>query len=163
MARPIEQTTATRNRRARAAARRRAGEAKSETPVEAADTPPRAPVEAADAQPEATLDAALELTAFRIVQEALTNVLKHAAGARASVVLRYAPDALDLTVTDEGGQGRHALAGTDRGGRGLVGMRERVAVYDGTLETGPTPTGFRVHAHLPLASATAATTSGVPA
>ncbi len=108
------------------------------------------PVEIAIDGGQRPLDAGIELTAYRVVQEALTNVLKHATGARARVVLRYGPDALDVTVTDEGGSGRHALAGADRGGRGLVGMRERVAVFDGTLEAGPTPTGFRVAAHLPI-------------
>ncbi|HEX5148218.1 MAG TPA: histidine kinase [Candidatus Limnocylindrales bacterium] len=95
------------------------------------------------------LDAGVELSAYRIVQEALTNVLKHAHGARARVDLRYGARALDITVTDEGGTGRRDLGEPAHEGRGLIGMTERATLYGGTLEAGPTPTGFRVAARLP--------------
>ena len=100
----------------------------------------------------ASMDPGVSLSAYRIVQESLTNVLKHAAGARAEVVVRYAPRAIDLEITDVGGRrdaspGGVALPGA---GRGLVGMRERAALYGGTLEAGPTPTGYRVAARLPI-------------
>jgi signal transduction histidine kinase len=91
------------------------------------------------------------LSAYRIVQESLTNALKHASGARAEVVVRYGPRSVDLQITDEGGAARPDLAAGGGGsGRGLVGMRERVALYGGTLEAGPTSTGFRVVARLPV-------------
>jgi signal transduction histidine kinase len=90
----------------------------------------------------------LDLTAYRIVQEALTNVLKHAGTARAEVRIRYADDGLGIEVTDAG-RTRGRAAGS---GRGLVGMRERVAAYGGELETGPrTEGGYAVRARLPLA------------
>ncbi len=90
----------------------------------------------------------VDLTAFRIVQEALTNVLKHAGPAKASVLVRYEPGALGLEIVDDGrGVNGHA---DGRGGHGLVGMRERVAVYGGTLETGPNVGGgFRVAVRIP--------------
>ncbi len=84
------------------------------------------------------------------MQESLTNTLKHARGAKAAVELRYAPAVLTVTVSDEGGSGRHDLGVSGSGGRGLIGMRERTALFGGTLEAGPTPTGFRVSARLPL-------------
>jgi signal transduction histidine kinase len=90
----------------------------------------------------------LELTAYRVVQEALTNVLKHGGGARAEVHLDYGPDCLRVEVVDDG----HAapLAVGERG-RGLLGMRERMAAYGGELETGPRPEGgYAVRAWLPL-------------
>ena len=97
------------------------------------------------------IDPGVSLSAYRIVQESLTNVLKHAAGARAEVVIRYAPRAIDLEITDAGGRGRSRGVGqADEVHRGLVGMRERAALYGGTLEAGPTSTGFRVAAHLPV-------------
>ncbi|HEX6867900.1 MAG TPA: histidine kinase [Candidatus Limnocylindrales bacterium] len=96
------------------------------------------------------LDAGVELAAYRIVQEALTNALKHARGARARVRIAYGPRAIDISVTDEGGAGDRDLGQASGGGRGLIGMRERVAMYGGDLEAGPTPTGFRVHAQLPV-------------
>ncbi len=96
------------------------------------------------------LDAGVELSAYRIVQEALTNALKHARGARASVRLAYEPRAIEIEVTDQGGTGRRELGEAGGGGRGLIGMRERVALYGGDFEAGPTATGFRVHARLPL-------------
>lgn len=90
----------------------------------------------------------LDLAAYRIIQEALTNVLKHAPGAHARLVLRYRPEALDLEVLDDGYGPR---TNGDGSGRGLVGMRERVALYGGTLEVGPLAEGgFRVHAELPV-------------
>lgn len=92
------------------------------------------------------------LTAFRVVQEGLTNVRKHAPGAAASVTVRYAPAALDVIVTDPGpvGQQEPGSAG-DGGGQGLAGMRERVALYGGRLEAGPRAGGgFSVAASLPV-------------
>lgn len=98
------------------------------------------------------LDAGVELAAYRIVQEALTNALKHARGARARVRIAYEPRAIDIEVTDEGGTGHRDTGEGDGGGRGLIGMRERVALYGGDFEAAPTPTGFRVHARLPIES-----------
>jgi signal transduction histidine kinase len=95
------------------------------------------------------LPAGLGLTVYRIVQEALTNVARHAAGARVGVSLRFEHDALDVAVVDDGGAERAPTA--SGGGRGLLGMRERVAVYAGTLEVGrDSEGGFAVHARLPL-------------
>ena len=94
------------------------------------------------------LPAGLALTVYRIVQEALTNAARHATGSRVGVRLRYEPDAVDVAVVDDGGRPGDASPG---GGRGLLGMRERVAVFAGTLETGPSPGGgFAVHARLPV-------------
>jgi signal transduction histidine kinase len=96
------------------------------------------------------LDAGVELSAYRIVQEALTNALKYARGGRARIRLAYEPRAIDIEVTDQGGAGPRDLGDGASGGRGLIGMRERVALYGGEFEAGPTPTGFRVHARLPI-------------
>lgn len=102
-----------------------------------------------------TLPDVIELTAYRIVQESLTNVLKHAPGATARVRLAHSPGALSVDVVDEG-RARAATPArdpaTDLGaGHGLVGMRERVAAVGGELRTGPEPGGgFGVHAVLPL-------------
>jgi signal transduction histidine kinase len=96
-----------------------------------------------------TLPAAVDLSAFRVVQEALTNTLKHARASAASVGVRYGTDAVDIEVVDDGVPG----AGDDGpgGGHGLAGMRERVALYGGELDFGHAPTGgFRVHALLPV-------------
>ncbi|MET8129872.1 histidine kinase [Streptomyces sp. NPDC005065] len=91
----------------------------------------------------------LELAAYRVVQEALTNTVKHAAGATASVTVDHGPDRLRVEVTDTGGRpGAAAPAGN---GRGLIGLRERLAVHDGTLTAGRRLTGgYRVEALIPL-------------
>jgi signal transduction histidine kinase len=92
------------------------------------------------------LPPALELSAYRIVQESLTNMLRHAHASHASVRVRYADDGLRLDVVDDG----VGAASTD-GGRGLVGMRERVALFGGELRAGSQPGGgFGVHATLPV-------------
>ena len=96
------------------------------------------------------LDPGIELSAYRIVQEALTNALKHADGARARVDVRYEPAALEIRVADHGGSGRTSAGSLDTGGHGIVGMRERAALFGGTLEAGPAEDGFRVVARLPL-------------
>jgi signal transduction histidine kinase len=89
----------------------------------------------------------VDLTAYRIVQEALTNVLKHAGPAHANVVLGYEPSTLRLEIADDG---RGVNGRATEGGHGLVGMRERVRVYGGSLEAGPVSGGgFRVVARLP--------------
>jgi signal transduction histidine kinase len=88
----------------------------------------------------------VELAAYRLVQEAVTNVIKHAAPARCRVNVRVAPDVVGIEVTDDG---RRAADWTGRRGHGLVGMRERAAMYDGELVAGPDPRGgFRVTATL---------------
>jgi signal transduction histidine kinase len=90
----------------------------------------------------------VDLTAYRIVQEGLTNALKHSGAATVTVVLRYCGTALEVRVDDDGQGQRPTAAGV---GQGLVGMRERVALYGGSLDAGPRPTGgFRVRATLPL-------------
>jgi signal transduction histidine kinase len=95
------------------------------------------------------LPAGLALTVYRIVQEALTNAARHAAGSRVGVSLRYEPESVEVAVVDDGG--RQVEHGAPGGGRGLLGMRERVAVFAGTLETGPSPDGgYAVHARLPV-------------
>ncbi|NAS20519.1 sensor histidine kinase [Herbidospora sp. NEAU-GS84] len=87
------------------------------------------------------------LSVYRIVQEALTNVRKHARATRAEVTLTYAPGSVTVTITDDGtGGGADDAAGT---GHGLIGMRERVAMHGGILTAGPTATGYRVTAVLP--------------
>jgi signal transduction histidine kinase len=86
--------------------------------------------------------------AFRILQEALTNALKHAPGARVDVTVRRTPSELRIEVVDDGSLA--AANGPRAGGHGLVGMRERAALYDGTLEAGPRAgRGFKVVARLP--------------
>jgi signal transduction histidine kinase len=92
----------------------------------------------------------LAVTVYRIVQEALSNTIKHAKATRVRVRITWRDDALDLEVRDDGrgdADGR-----TGQGGQGLIGMRERVAVAGGRLVTGPDGTGFRVAASLPLAA-----------
>jgi signal transduction histidine kinase len=90
----------------------------------------------------------VDLTAYRILQEALTNVRKHAPGAQAAVLVRYTGTSLQLRVDNDG----PASPDTDTNGvgQGLVGMRERVALYGGMLEVGHRPDGFTVAASLPL-------------
>ncbi|MDQ2831641.1 MAG: histidine kinase, partial [Chloroflexota bacterium] len=98
------------------------------------------------------LPEALDLSAYRIVQEALTNALTHAGPVPTQVRVRYAPEALELEIRDEGVGPSLAPTGTG-GGRGLVGMRERVALFGGDLVAGPVPAperGFRVWACFPL-------------
>jgi signal transduction histidine kinase len=98
------------------------------------------------------LSPALDLCAYRVVQEALTNAIKHAAPARASINVRWQPAVLELEVSDDGrgnSTGNGAGAG---GGHGIVGMRERVLLHRGTLEAGARHEGgFTVRARLPLA------------
>jgi signal transduction histidine kinase len=94
------------------------------------------------------LPASVEVCAYRIVQEALTNTLKHAQDPRVSVTVRYERQDLGIEVLDDGGSGAQATAG---GGRGLIGMRERVELFGGSLSVGPRqPAGFGVQARLPL-------------
>ncbi len=95
--------------------------------------------------PVTRLDPGVELAAYRIVQEALTNARRHAAGAAVDVELHYAGDALRLRIRDNGPglAARHT-------GHGLLGMRERAAAVGGSLQTGPAPGGgFRIEAELP--------------
>jgi signal transduction histidine kinase len=91
----------------------------------------------------------VDLCAYRIVQEALTNTLKHADASRAQVSLRYVADALELTVLDDG-HGAAPVNG-EGSGHGLIGMRERVALFGGELSARPRAgEGFEVRARIPL-------------
>lgn len=94
----------------------------------------------------------LELTGYRVVQEAITNAMKHAGQVPVDVRVRYEPQWLDIEVTDEGREaGVQPLDAPEGGSRGLVGMRERVSLYGGALHTGSRPEGgFAVHARLPV-------------
>ena len=93
------------------------------------------------------LPAGVDLTAYRLVQEGLTNALKHAHATRAEVVVSYGDGEVEVIVKDDG----RGVGNGDGGGHGLVGMRERVSVYGGELEAGPQPGGgYRLRAKLPL-------------
>jgi signal transduction histidine kinase len=99
----------------------------------------------------AGLPAGLDLAAYRIVQEALTNTLKHARADNAEVHLRYGPAGLVLEVTDDGRAAAPAGRPGPARGRGLIGIRERAALHGGTCEAGPRPGGgFAVRVSLPL-------------
>ncbi|MFF8280870.1 sensor histidine kinase [Streptomyces lateritius] len=107
------------------------------------------PVEVAVRGTPTVLPAGVDLTAYRVAQEALTNAVKHAAGASVSVTVEYAPGELRVEVTDTGGQPRPSAA--PGSGRGLLGLRERLAIYGGTLQAGGRPRGgYRVRAVLPV-------------
>ena len=94
------------------------------------------------------LPAGVDLSAYRIVQEALTNTLKHAGPAHAWVAVRYAGEDVEIEVANDGNSENSG----DGGGHGLVGMRERVALCGGELKSGPRPGGgFRISARLPVA------------
>jgi signal transduction histidine kinase len=93
------------------------------------------------------LPAGIDLSAYRIVQEGLTNAMKHAKGAHAEVVVRYADDGVEVEIADDG----PGVNGSHNDGHGLVGMRERVALYGGTLDAGPRAEGgFVLRAQLPV-------------
>jgi signal transduction histidine kinase len=90
----------------------------------------------------------VDLSAYRIIQEALTNTLKHAGAAQARVVLRYLSSSVEIEVLDDG---RGSRAGVNGSGHGLIGMRERAALHGGDLSTGPRADGgYAVVARLPL-------------
>ncbi|MFI5530666.1 sensor histidine kinase [Kitasatospora sp. NPDC051853] len=115
------------------------------------------PVRTNVALPAEPLPPIVELTVYRVVQEALTNTLKHAPGARAEVVLGTSGDWLEIEATDTGPAGTAAATGSGTGtgtgtgsGRGLIGLRERLSVCGGELTAGPTPAGgYRITARLP--------------
>ena len=92
-----------------------------------------------------TVPVAVELAAYRIVQEALTNVIRHAGAESATVRVEYLADALLVRITDDG----HGAAGPTNG-HGMIGMRERARAVGGTFDAGPADHGFVVRARLPL-------------
>jgi signal transduction histidine kinase len=97
------------------------------------------------------LPASIDLSAYRIVQEALTNTLKHAGPARAHVLVCYRPEELEITVRDDGARQAHASDNGTGSGHGLLGMRERVTLLGGSFFAGPqTAGGFEVRVGLPL-------------
>ena len=100
--------------------------------------------------PPSVVPPGVELASYRVVQESLTNVVRHAPGARVVVDLDYAPDGIDIVVDDDGA-GLMAVRSPTTG-HGLLGMRERVAAGGGTLEVGPRTSGpgWRVHARFPV-------------
>jgi signal transduction histidine kinase len=112
-------------------------------------------VEAPGGTPRA-LSPGVDLAAYRVVQEGLTNVMKHAGQARTAVRLEYRPRDLVITVSDSGppaaaGLGPAPGSGSVSGGRGLIGLRERIAVYGGELDAGPRPGGgWRLTARIPV-------------
>jgi signal transduction histidine kinase len=105
------------------------------------------PVELTVEGAERPLPPGVELSLYRVVQEALTNTRKHAGRARATVRLRYGSTEVAAEIADDGGTSRNGYGG----GNGVIGMRERVTVYGGSLEAGPRPEGgYLVRARIPL-------------
>jgi signal transduction histidine kinase len=103
------------------------------------------------------LPEAIDLVAFRVVQEALTNSIKHAGPARATVTVTFREDTLELEICDDGRGAMRESPGEAGAGHGLVGMRERLALFEGELSTGcQLDGGFRVYASLPLVEAATA-------
>jgi len=100
--------------------------------------------------PPRELPAAVDQAAYRILQESITNVIRHAGGSRVTISLGYGPAALELRVVDDG-RGHGAAPGAGGGGRGIAGMGERAALLGGELTAAPLPGGgFQVRARLPL-------------
>jgi signal transduction histidine kinase len=104
------------------------------------------------------LPSGVDLSAYRVVQEALTNTVKHAGATTAHVAIRRGPEWLEVEVTDEGRREPSSIDGDGpgappSGGQGLIGMRERVTILGGDFAAGPTGTGFAVKARFPLRSA----------
>ncbi len=98
--------------------------------------------------------ASVELSAYRIVQESLTNCLKHSRASHATVIVRYRPEDLEVEVIDSGRGSSEHQGKVNKGGRGHLGMRERVALFGGEISIGPIspPGGYRVWARLPFKS-----------
>ena len=98
----------------------------------------------------ATLSPSVDLSAYRVVQEALTNVMTHAAGAKIKVGVEYTKELLTVTIANDG-SGVEKLDGRTGGGRGIIGMRERTALFGGEFEAGRTDDGgWLVHATFPI-------------
>jgi signal transduction histidine kinase len=109
------------------------------------------PVELIEEGERPHLPPGLDLVAFRVVQESLTNVRKHAPGAHAKVLMRFGPGAFELEVANAPAGPPATVNGTVSGGHGLIGMRERVHLFGGSFGAGPSEDGgFLVHAVLPL-------------
>ncbi|MBE3014583.1 hypothetical protein IL992_36215 [Microbispora sp. NEAU-D428] len=90
----------------------------------------------------------MELAVYRVVQEALTNTIKHAAGAAASVTIGHRGDRLEIEITDTGG--RQTTRAGEGQGRGLIGLRERLTLYGGTPQAGPRGDGaYQIKARVP--------------
>jgi signal transduction histidine kinase len=107
------------------------------------------PVELTVHGPPAPLPPGVDLAAYRVVQEALTNTVKQAAGAHVRISVNYRSDAVEVDVTDTGATSTTSMGAGN--GRGLIGLRERLAVYGGTLHAGARPTGgYRVRATIPV-------------
>jgi signal transduction histidine kinase len=118
----------------------KAREAGLDVDVETTSSPPPVP-------------SAVGSAVYRIVQESITNVIRHVGPTRVTVALDYGADTVRVRVTDEGRREGSALTGLDKPGRGILGMRERCQLLGGELDTGPLPGGgFAVTARLPLAS-----------
>ena len=101
--------------------------------------------------PPRSIPLGVEVTVYRIVQEALTNVIKHASASRARATVWFAEDALRVEIVDDGAPTTTTTAAASPGGLGLSGMRERVTLHGGTFEAGPLPeSGFKVSASIPL-------------
>jgi signal transduction histidine kinase len=99
------------------------------------------------------LPAAVDLAAYRVIQEGLTNVVRHASATHAAVAVEVGADALVITIDDDG-VGGHGVDGANSDGVGLTGLRERVRLLDGALDAGPrTAGGFRLSARIPLGAA----------
>jgi signal transduction histidine kinase len=96
------------------------------------------------------LGASIDLAVYRLVQEALTNVIKHAGAARADITVAHSPGALTLDIRDDGRGPNDGAGSKDAGGHGLIGMRQRLALYGGEMHAGRLPDGgFHVHAWIP--------------
>jgi signal transduction histidine kinase len=108
-------------------------------------------VELTTAGDRRTLSPALELSVYWIIQEALTNALNHVGRTTARVAIRYGAEDVEVEIVNDGPVSEPAPVGPPSGGHGILGMRERAAVFGGSLEAGPRPEGgFRVYARLPL-------------
>lgn len=105
-----------------------------------------------ETSPATQLPSAVGSAAYRILQESITNVIRHVGPTRVTVTLTPGTDVLEIRVTDEGNGTGNGTVGSTKPGRGIVGMRERCQLLGGELDAGPLPGGgFEVRARLPLA------------